>query len=116
MCGEAVNTYFINCGYTQSRNVRGESEYWAEFWSLLDTYSIEQRTEYTDEEFCEALEQYRNQDIQTSILSKNPLVRMFAIVDRRIGKGTLQKVKETIDEQPEWLRRFYMLRLSSERS
>lgn len=111
---ETVNTYFIDNGYKENNDPSGTREYWSEFWPLLEKYSIDQRTEYTDEEFCEALETYRNQSIQESIFSSNPLVRMFAISDRRIGKRTLQKLKDTIEEQPEWLRRFYALRLSSE--
>lgn len=72
------------------------------------------RAEYTDEEFCEALEIYRKQDIQNSIDSQNPLVRMFAILDRRIGKRTLVKIRDRMEEQPEWLRTFYKLRLDAE--
>ena len=86
---ETVNTYFINNGYTQNPHPNGIGEYWAEFWSLLDQYPLDKQTEYTDEEFCEALEVYRNQDIQDSINSVNPLVRMFAVLDRRIGKRNL---------------------------
>ena len=86
---ETVNTYFINNGYTQNPHPNGIGEYWAEFWSLLDQYPLDKRTEYTDEKFCEALEVYRNQDIQDSINSVNPLVRMFAVLDRRIGKRNL---------------------------
>ena len=71
--------------------------------------------EYTDEEFCAALETYRNQDITKSIFSKNPLVRMFAILDRRIGKRTLVKIKETLNEQPDWLKKIYQLRLDAEK-
>jgi len=36
------------------------------------------------------------------------------ILDRRTGKRTLEKLKPTVDEQPEWLRYFYQLRLESE--
>ena len=111
---ETVNTYFIDNGYTKNPHPSGIGEYWAEFWSLLDKYSIDKRTEYTDDEFCEALEAYRNKDIQQSINSTNPLVRMFAVLDRRIGKRTLIKLYNTIEEQPEWLRQFYLLRLHSE--
>ncbi len=60
---ETVNTYFIDNGYTQNPHPSGIGEYWAEFWSLLDKYPLDKRTEYTDEEFCEALEEYRNKDI-----------------------------------------------------
>ena len=112
---ETVNTYFIDNGYTQNPNPSGIGEYWAEFWSLLEQYPLDKRTEYTDEEFCEALEAYRNQDIQDSINSVNPLVRMFAVLDRRIGKRTLAKIHGTMDEQPEWLRQFYHLRYAAEK-
>jgi hypothetical protein len=111
---ETVNTYFIDNGYTQNKKPSGIGEYWAEFWSLLDKYPITSRTEYTDEEFCQALEKYRHQDIGKSICSENPLVRMLAILDRRIGKRTLVKAKDTIEEQPLWLRRFYQLRFDAE--
>ncbi|MBQ8848890.1 MAG: hypothetical protein IJ011_00990 [Clostridia bacterium] len=111
---ETVNTYFIDNGYTKNPHPSGISEYWAEFMPLLKKYSIDQRTEYTDEEFCEALEVYRNQDIQKSISSCNPLVRMFAVLDRRIGKRTLAKIYDATEEQPEWLRQFYILRTNAE--
>ena len=111
---ETVNTYFIDNGYTQNSHPSGISEYWMEFWTLLEKYPLDKRTEYTDEEFCEALETYRNQDIQDSINSVNPLVRMFAVLDRRVGKRTLKKIYDKIDEQPEWLRQFYALRLDAE--
>ena len=108
---ETVNSYFIDSGY---KNPSGISDYWAEFWSLLDKYPLTERTEYTDEEFCEALEKYRNRDIQESFQSNNPLIRMFAVLDRRIGKRTLAKAKESIAEQPLWLRQFYQLRITAE--
>ncbi|MBE6624770.1 MAG: hypothetical protein E7622_03900 [Ruminococcaceae bacterium] len=111
---ETVNSYFIDSGYTSNKNPSGISEYWAEFWFLLDKYPMTDRTEYTDEEFCGALETYRNQEIKESLYSENPIVRMFAVLDRRVGKRTLTKVKETIEEQPLWLKQFYQLRLAAE--
>ena len=111
---ETVNTYFIDSGYKKNANPTGIREYWAEFWTLFEKYPINQRTEYTDEEFSRALEEYRNQNIQESIYSENPLVRMFAVLDRRIGKRTLQKIQDTLEDQPEWLRRFYLLRSNAE--
>ena len=85
---ETVNTYFINNGFTQNHNPSGMGEYWAEFWELLEKYSMEQRTEYTDEEFCEALEAYRNQDIQESIDSRKNQGRSGR--HARMGKAILQ--------------------------
>ena len=111
---ETVNTYFIKNGYKTNSSPSGHNEYWENFWRLLEKYPIEWRTEYTDVEFCQALEVYRNQNIQESIYSSNPLVRMFAILDRRVGKRTLIKLYETVEKQPKWLRQFYLLRLHSE--
>ena len=81
---ETVNSYFSKSGLTENKNPSGAGEYWSEFWTLFEKYPLESRTEYTDEEFCTALEEYRNQDVTKSIFSKNPLIRMFAILDRRI--------------------------------
>ena len=111
---ETVNTYFIDNGYKEKTNPSGIREYWEEFWTLLGRYSVNERTEYTDEEFCSALERYRNQDIQKSIFSENPLIRMFAILDRRIGKRMLEQLKDEIDAQPQWLQELYALRISAQ--
>ena len=111
---ETVNSYFIDEGYTNNKNPYGTGEYWTEFWPLLEKYPITDRTEYTDEEFCNALEKYRNQDIQESLHSNNPLIRMFAILDRRVGKRSLTKLKSEFDKQPKWLQQIYLLRLGAE--
>lgn len=112
---ETVNSYFIKNGLTKNKTPGGIEEYWNEFWSLLYATPLKERSEYTDEEFCEALEIYRNQQIKHSLISDNPLVRMFAVLDRRIGKRTLEKLKETIILQPEWLQQFYILRINAEK-
>ena len=111
---ETVNSYFIDNGYTSNNNPSGIGEYWEEFWPLLDKHPITDRTEYTDEEFCDALEKYRNQDIQESIYSNNPLIRMFAILDRRVGKRTLAKLKNESVNHPQWLQQIYLLRFNAE--
>lgn len=111
---ETVNSYFIDKGCKMPKEPYGQLEYWIGFHNLLNEYSLYERCEYTDAEFCEALNEYRNQDINASIKSKNPLIRMFAVLDRRIGKRTLLKIKEQINEQPEWLKHFYELRISAE--
>lgn len=111
---ETVNSYFIDSGFTKNPAPNGMAEYWDEFWMLLDKYPLSMRTEYTDDEFCYALEQYRNQDIRESICSSNPLVRMFAIFDRRIGKRTLRRLHEEVDRQPPWLQQLYHLRFQAE--
>jgi len=112
---ETVNTYFINSGYTSVKKPHGKRDYWQDYWELLDKYPLPLRTEYTDDEFAEALMEYRNTDIQSSFNSENPIVRMFAVLDRRVGKRTLAGAKELIDRSPEWLKFFYNLRIEAEK-
>lgn len=62
----------------------------------------------------DAIREYKNLDIKESINSPNPMVRMFAIMDRRMGKRTLINIISEVDNQPQWLQFFYKLRLESE--
>lgn len=65
-------------------------------------------------QFMDALHEYMNSPIKESLSSINPIVRMFAILDRRVGKRTLQRLEHEMEKQPEWLRFFYQLRKSAE--
>lgn len=111
---ETVNSYFIKKGYKKISSPASIVEYWDEFWTIIDAVPIQSRTEYTDNEFCEALTNYRNQTIKCSLNSENPLEKMFAILDRRVGKKTLSNIKESFESQPDWLKLIYNLRLDAE--
>ncbi|MBR6029132.1 MAG: hypothetical protein IKP40_08570 [Clostridia bacterium] len=77
---------------------------------------LNQRDEFTDDEFAEALEFYRHQPISASLESDNPIVLMFAVVDRRVGARTLAKLRETMSGQPEWLRKLYEATVTSRKA
>ena len=72
---------------------------------------LAERDEYEDWDFMHALNVYRNQPIEMSVASDNPIIRMFAIVDRRVGKRTLARLRDTVHAQPEWLKRLYVARM-----
>lgn len=61
-----------------------------------------------------ALKEYLNQPVEASCWSDNLLIRMFAVLDRRIGKRTLEKMAETYKGLPDWLKQFYELRFAAE--
>lgn len=111
---ETVNSWFIDQGYAQKEKPGSIQDYWADFWKLMEQYPPEARSEYTDDEFCQALTAYRNQDIQASLASPDPIVNMFALLDRRTGKRSLEKFAEALDCRPPWLRFFYDLRIQAE--
>lgn len=65
-------------------------------------------------QFTDAVEKFLSSTIEDSLHSENPLIRLLAIVDRRVGRRTLRKIKESISEQPDWLQYFYKLRFQAE--
>lgn len=62
----------------------------------------------------DAIRSYTQSSISDSLASDNPLVRLFAVLDRRVGKRTLVKLADTLSQQPDWLQVFYRLRLDAE--
>jgi len=68
---------------------------------------------YHDMNFLEAVTSFLQTPIMEALYSDHYMIRAFAIVDRRIGKRTLQKLRESGDYQsfPPWVRQFYELRL-----
>ena len=65
-------------------------------------------------DFTNAINEYKNSRIEESLKSSNVLIRMLAVMDRRVGKRTLIKLKNEVTKQPEWLQYFYRLRLDAE--
>jgi len=64
--------------------------------------------------FYEAFHEYHNQSIEKSLASSDPVVRLFAIMDKRVGKRRLEKLLLETEQQPEWLQVFFKLRLEAE--
>ena len=65
--------------------------------------------------FYEAFDIFDNQSIEKSLASENLLVRIFAVLDRRVGKRTLKKIGENIENEPEMFRVFYEIRMNGEK-
>ena len=89
-------------------------QFWSNYWEIKKTTEISERGVHDDLEFASALKHYRSLDIGAALASENPIVRMFAILDRRVGKRTLIRLKEHIHTQPQWLQFYYRLRLTAE--
>ncbi len=64
--------------------------------------------------FYAAFHEFDNQSIEESLKSGDLLVRIFAVLDRRIGKRTLLKMNETIGDEPELFRTFFNIRMEAE--
>lgn len=101
------------CGPRKDGERRDMKLFWEGYWAQKEL-PMEQRCEFDDEDFAMALMEYRCLEAQESIVSDDPVVRMFAVLDRRIGKRTLEKLAQEVEGQPEWLRPFYRLRMHAE--
>ena len=64
--------------------------------------------------FLSAITTYLNTDVEGSINSDNYLLRIFAYMDRRVGKRTLLKIKDEMQTLPAWVRQFYLIRCEAD--
>ena len=113
-CWEAVNSWFIENGYAVKLRPMDTKDYWKDFWDLLSACPMEKRGEYTDQEFARALRFYRESDIQSALTSADPIVKMFALLDRRVGARSLVRLREDMEGRPGWLKAVYALRLAAQ--
>lgn len=65
-------------------------------------------------DFINSLTIYLNTDIATALDSDNYLLRVFAYMDRRVGKRTIIKIKEEVEKLPEWVKQFYRIRCEAD--
>lgn len=64
--------------------------------------------------FYQAFHEFDNQSIEKSLVSKNPLVRIFALLDRRLGKRRLLALEKSMEQELDWVRAFYVIRMQAE--
>ncbi len=68
------------------------------------------------DEYCfyRAFHEFDNQSIEKSLSSENLIVRIFAVLDRRIGKRRLMEMKGSFNEEDEIFNTFYSIRINAE--
>lgn len=91
----------------------GENVTYNEYWERvhLETRNIGGLDQYS---FYNAFYSYQNCSIQESLEHIDPVVRLFAIFDRRVGKRRLVNISPNVFTQPEWLQVFYKIRFEAE--
>lgn len=70
---------------------------------------------YYEMDFIAAALEFTDMKIRDALCSDNYIIRIFAVMDRRVGKRTLQKIKDENEYAalPDWVSRFYKLRLEA---
>lgn len=85
------------------------SDVWKESWR-----EAVNKGGFDNQMFYSAFEEYDNQSIESSLKSNNALVRIFAIMDRRVGKRRLKDLVEAWENEQNWIKFFLHLRLEAE--
>ena len=76
--------------------------------TVLDDGLFDQR------DFYMAFQKFDNQSIESSLTDETPIVRIFALLDRRLGKRRLAALEKTMEQELAWVRPFYLLRMETE--
>lgn len=67
-----------------------------------------------DGDFINAVTSYLKTDISSALNSDNYIMRVFAYMDRRLGKRTLLKIRDDAEVMPDWVKQFYHIRCQAE--
>ena len=65
-------------------------------------------------DFYEAFHLFDTQPVQQSLCSENRIVRLFAVLDRRVGRRTLTKLRDSLSTQTPAFRKLYEIRMQAE--
>lgn len=65
-------------------------------------------------DFFDSLEEYFSSSIEKSLHSTDMVIKIFTLLDRRIGKRTLQKLNESINSESDIIKYFFKLRCDAE--
>ena len=84
--------------------------------TLKREYYLHQPKEgvYSQVEFLEAFQEYKNSPIEDLVKSNKTLIKILVILDRRVGKRTLEKMKYSITSEEGIVQYFYNLRCTAE--
>lgn len=108
------SSYFVRwsarCEAERKLRDAGETEHiWARSWE-----EALESGEFDQHDFYRAFAEFDSQPIAESLSAENALVRMLALLDRRTGKRTLEKLRTQIAADQPWLQMIYCLRLAAE--
>lgn len=70
---------------------------------------------YDEMDFLHSVLEFRSLSIQDALASEDYIIKILAILDKRVGKRTLKQIAERGEYKryPAWARQFYELRLSA---
>ena len=98
----------FGCNHYHSERATAEAFYSDLRGEQINSY-LDEREIHTPRDFGQAMRLYLVMPIADALLSPNPLIKAFAIIDRRLGKRILEKL-EVSDSEHSLVKAFYELR------
>ena len=84
------------------------------FDDRLNNLALQEQAIYAQYDFFSALEIYFETPIEDCLKSKDILLKILCLLDRRLGKRTLMKMNDTITEEHPLVQDFFRLRCEAE--
>lgn len=75
----------------------------------------DQNCTYYEMDFLDAALKFRSMSIKTALESENYIIKILAILDKRVGNRTLTQLSNNKEYEtyPEWVQQFYRIRFTS---
>lgn len=93
---------------------KGECASYDELYDKLEEEKWMPEGTLSEIDFILSVAAYLKTDVFSALHSSNYLFRVFAFMDRRVGKRTLIKIKDEAERLPAWVRQFYRIRWEAE--
>lgn len=77
-------------------------------------HAIKEKGIFAQYDFFEAVEEYFDMSIADAKNANNMVIKILMLIDRRIGKRTLEAMEETISSELDIIQYFYQLRCKAE--
>ena len=112
VCFSWIEQYYQEETISETMRQLPESEYGQIRHELKPEW--DRNCTYCDMDFLDAVLQFRSLTIQEALRSENRMIRILAILDRRVGSRTLRRIgsENAFENEPQWVRQFYELRMN----
>jgi hypothetical protein len=96
-------------------NELGYDDYRVNYEISVKTHEmVKQDGIYAQYDFYDAVEEFLSLPIDRALTSDDMVVKILALIDRRVGKRTLMKLREPIQNELDIIQYFYNLRCEAE--
>lgn len=96
----------------ENPELRRHKESYSTFWEADEI--VREQGVFNEDHFFNAVTLYLNNPIENNIKSANMIVLILALLDRRIGKRTLNRLNVEIEKHHAMVQYFYKLRCEAE--